>query len=118
MWNFLYYIWNYATCSCESGKCLASIIDDSVITSDKGTKSYDEDVEARLYDETKAIPTNFNEKKVACKRQNLYILLAFLITIALLMAVSIYSYSIKYWAKRKQLLPFHNTNHGSRKIIY
>ena len=118
MWNFLYYIWNYATCSCESGKCLASIIDDSVITSDKGTESYDEDVEARLYDETKAIPTNFNEKKVACKRQNLYILLAFLITIALLMAVSIYSYSIKYWAKQKQLLPFHNTNHGSRKIIY
>ena len=29
MWK--YYIWNPATCSCENGKYLASIIDDSVI---------------------------------------------------------------------------------------
>ena len=35
---------------------------------------------------------NFDEKKVACKTQNFYILLAFLVTtIALLIAVSIYS---------------------------
>ena len=27
-----YYIWNPATCSCENGKYLASIRDDSVIT--------------------------------------------------------------------------------------
>ena len=27
-----YYIWNPATCSCENGKYLASISDDSVIT--------------------------------------------------------------------------------------
>ena len=34
--------------------------------------------------------TNFNEKKVTCKTQNFYILLAFLlITIALLIAVTI-----------------------------
>ena len=29
------YIWNPATCSCKSGKCLGSIIDDSVNTCDK-----------------------------------------------------------------------------------
>ena len=53
-------------------------------------------------DETKTIPTNFNKKKVTCKTQNFYILLAFLlITIALLIAVSIYCYLIKYQAKQK-----------------
>ena len=47
--------------------------------------------------ETKTIPTNFNEKKAICKMQNLYILLAFLlITIALLIAISVYCYLIKY----------------------
>ena len=30
-----YYIWNPETCSCENGKHLASVIDDSVITCDK-----------------------------------------------------------------------------------
>ena len=29
------YIWNRATCICQSGKYLANIIDDSVITCDK-----------------------------------------------------------------------------------
>ena len=46
------YICNPATCSCENGKYLASIIDDSVI-------SCDEIIE----EETKAVKTNFNEKK-------------------------------------------------------
>ena len=47
-------------------------------------------------DETKFIRTNFNEKKATCKTRNFYILLAFLlITIALLVAVSIYCYLIK-----------------------
>ena len=50
------YIWNPATCSCENGKYLASITDDSVITWDK------------IIEETKTIPTNFNEEKVACKK--------------------------------------------------
>ena len=46
---------------------------------------------------TKTVPTNFNEKKVICKTQNFYILLAFLLTtIALLIAVIIYCYLIKY----------------------
>ena len=61
-------------------------------------------------DETKTIPTNFNKKKVTSKPQNFYISLAFLlITIALLIADSIYCYLIKYHAKQKHLLPFHDT---------
>ena len=60
-------------------------MDDSAIVCDEVI-----DVDAKLcpkdYDETKTIPTNFNEKKVNWKMQNFYILLAFLlVTIALLM---------------------------------
>ena len=63
-------------------------MDDSAIMFDEIIESYDE--------ETKTLPTDFNEKKATCKTQNFYILLAFLlITIALL---------IKYRAKRKHLL--------------
>ena len=64
-------------------------------------ESYDEDAkadtkaklsdEAKSYDKTKAIPTNFKEKRSTNKMQNFYILLPFsLITIAILIAVSIY----------------------------
>ena len=43
------------------------------------------------------VPTNLNENKAICKTQNFYILLAFLlITLALLIAASIYCYLIKY----------------------
>ena len=50
-------------------------------------------------------------KKATCKTQNFYILFGFLlITIALLIAVSIYCYLIKYKSKQKHLLPFHVTN--------
>ena len=60
-------------------------MDDSVITCDE------------ILEETKTIPTNFNEKNITCKIQIFYFLLAFLlITIALLIAVSIYCYLIKY----------------------
>ena len=86
------YVWNPATCNCENGKYLASIMDDSTIICDEVIESYDEKI--------KTIPTNFNEKKVTCKTQSFYILLAFLlITIALLIAVSIYCYLIKYQRK-------------------
>ena len=48
-------------------------------------------------DQAKTFPTNFNEKKVTCKTEKFYILLAFLlITITLLTAVSIYCHLIKY----------------------
>ena len=72
------------------------------------------------YDEkTKIIPTNFNEKKVSWKTQNFYTLLAFLsITIALLIAVSIYCYLVRYRAKQKHLLPFHVTNNELKEIMY
>ena len=81
-------------------------MDDSVIPCDEIIESYDEE-------------TNFNEKKAACKTQNFYILLAFsLITIALLIAVSIYCYLIKYRAKQKHLLPFHYTNNELREFLY
>ena len=45
--------------------------------------------------QTKTIPTTFNEKKAICKTQNFYMLLSFLlITIALVIAFSIYCYLI------------------------
>ena len=65
---------NPATCSCESEKYLACIIDGSVITCDKII-----DAKAKSNDEeTTTIPTSFNETNMIYKTQNLYILLAFL----------------------------------------
>ena len=70
-----------------------------------------------IEEETKTVPTNFNEKKVVCKTKNFYILLAFLlISIALLISVSIYCYVIKYRAKQKHLLPFHVTDGKLKKF--
>ena len=57
------------------------------------------------YEETKIVSTNLNEKNTTFKIENFYILLAFLlINIALLIAVSIHCYLIKYRAKQKHLL--------------
>ena len=50
------YIWNPGTCSCENGRYLASIMDDSVMTCDK-----------IFEEETKTVATNFNEKSAICK---------------------------------------------------
>ena len=44
------YILSPATCSCENGKYLASVIDNSMVTCDE------------VLEETKTIPTKFNEK--------------------------------------------------------
>ena len=86
------YIWNHATCSCEKWKHLPSIMDDSAITCDEishTTKKHKQFQQILM-------------KKVACKTQNFYILLVFLlITIALLIAVSIYYYLVKHKAKLK-----------------
>ena len=115
------YVWNPATCNCENGKYLASIMDNSVTICDEVAESNDEDADAeakssnkaKSYEEIKTIPTNFNEKKANCKTQSVYILLTFLlIIIALLIVVSISCYLIKYWAK--QLLPFHYRNNELR----
>ena len=54
---------NHATCNYEHGKYLASIMDDLAIPCDEIIESYNEEI--------KTIPTNFNEKKVTCKTQNL-----------------------------------------------
>ena len=52
------YISNPATCSCKNDKYLGSIMNDSPITCDEFINA-----EAKLYDkETKAVPTDFNEK--------------------------------------------------------
>ena len=60
--NIIYekdYTWNPATCNCENGKYLASIIDDLMITCDEIIDAED---------------TNFNEKKMQLVKQkkNLY----------------------------------------------
>ena len=81
-------------------------MDDSAIICDEVIESYEKE-------------TNFNGKKVACKMQNFYILLSFLsITIALLIAISVYCFLIKYRGKQKHLLPFHFTNKKLREIVY
>ena len=50
--------------------------------------------------------------------QNFYILFAFLlITIALLIAVIIYCYLIKYQAKQKHLLSFHFTDNQLKETM-
>ena len=86
-------------------------MDDSAITCGRIMESYN--------DQTKIIVTNLNEKNITCRTQNVYILLGFLlITIALLEAVSIYCYLIKYRGKQKYLLPFHKTNNKLKEIMY
>ena len=65
-------------------------------------------------EKAKSIPKN-----ITCKTQNSYLLLSFLlITIALLIAVSIYYYLIKYLAKQNYLLPFHFTNNDIKQVFY
>ena len=77
-------------------------MDDSAIMCDEVIKSYNEEI--------KTIPRNFNEKYISCKVQNFCILFVLLlITIALLIAVSVCCYLIKYRAKQKHFLPFHDT---------
>ena len=89
------YIWIPAACSCESGKYLENIIDNSMFM-------YNEIREEIKSTSIKTIPANSN-------LTNFCILLAFLlITIVLLIAVSIYW--MKYRTKRKHLLPSHITN--------
>ena len=69
----------------------SAIICDEVIDADAKLSPKDNN------DKTETIPTIFNEEKVACKTQNFYILLTFLlITIKLLIVVSIYCYLINY----------------------
>ena len=60
MWKS--YIWNPATCTCENGKYLAIIIDDSVITSDE-----------IIEEEIKTATTNFSDKNAKQKNSIIYL---------------------------------------------
>ena len=77
------------------------------------TSSKDKIIYNRIIDVKEA---NFNEKNIAYKIQNLYILLSFsLITIVLMIAISIYCFLIK--CQKKGLLTFHNTNNKLNKFL-
>ena len=70
--------------------------DNSVITCDE-----------IIEEKSKTVTTSFNEEKGSCKTKNFSISLAFLvITIALLIAVSIYCYMIKHKANRNTYYHF------------
>ena len=87
------YIWNPAACSCQNGEYVGSIIDHSVITCDE------------IIEATKRTLTNLS------------ILLTFsLITIALLIAISIFYYQIKHRSKQKELLSHHHTSNKLKEI--
>ena len=93
-------MWNPPTCSCKNGKYLANIMDDLVIMC---YKIIDAATEAKSGGETK----NILKIKLMKQKVSLFILLTFSsIKIALLAAVSIYCYLIKYKSKQKHLLPF------------
>ena len=63
-----------------------------------------------LDEEIRTIAITFYDKNITCKAHNFYVILPFLlITIAILIAISTYYYLIKYQAKQKHLLPFHDT---------
>ena len=64
------YIWNPSTCTCEGGKYLESIIDDSVIMCD-------EIIDAVPSEPTKTMPINFNDKKITSTMDKFYILFTF-----------------------------------------
>ena len=48
------YVWNPATCNCENGKYLASIMDNSVTICDEVAESNDEDADAEAKSSNKA----------------------------------------------------------------
>ena len=89
---------------------LNSIIDNSVIAC------------VKIIEVAKTVPKKpFQQKPVQQKlfQQKLFyqILLTFLlITIALLMAISIHCYLIKYRSKQKYLLAYHNTSKKLKEI--
>ena len=99
------YVSNPATCNCENGKYLASIMDDSTIIFDEVRESYDEEI--------KTVPKNFNKK---CNLQNtkFQYFTCFFINYHCIIAVSIYYYLTKH--PRRHLLPFHNTNNKLNKF--
>ena len=100
-----YYIWNRATSGCENGKYLSSVTEDSVIVCDE------------TIDTTETILTKTVPRKSTST--SFYTLRGFLlITIALLIAVSIYCYLRKCQRKQKYLLPHNDINSKLKEILY
>ena len=64
----------------------------------------------KLYKKQKQFQQILMKKNITCKTQNLYVLLDFLLIIIGLIAVSIYRYLLKRWAKQNHLLPFQAPN--------
>ena len=105
-WNNDYCLSEYKnlTCSCENGKQITSIIENSVITC------------VRIVDTTKRVPIKTVPAKSTSK--NFYILLiSLLITMVLVIVVNIYCCFIKYPAKHKYLLLCYVTN-KLRETLY
>ena len=55
-------MWNPVTCSCENGKYIGSVIDDSVIMCDEIIEETKNILTKTVL--TKTVPRNFNEKQV------------------------------------------------------
>ena len=80
----------------------------------------------RMIQQLRVIKSQKKQKQIeeillikACKIQNFYVLLAILsIAIALLIAVDISCYLVKYRANQKHLLPFHDTNNELKQVLY
>ena len=99
------YIWNRATSGCKNGKYLSSVTEDSVIVCDE------------TIDTTETILTKTVPRKSTST--SFYTLRGFLlITIALLIAVSIYCYLRKCQRKQKYLLPHNDINSKLKEILY
>ena len=81
------YIWKPATCTCEHGKYLTSIIDNSVIACDKIIEATKNRSNKKYFNENHSNNKHFNKF--------IYLLIFLLIIIALLIAISIYCYLIK-----------------------
>ena len=89
-------------------------IDNSVITCDKIIETTKSILTKTVPIES--IPAKFNDKKLIWKMRTFYILVIFLlITMTVSIAVSI-SFFVKYRARQKHLLPFHNVNTEFKKL--
>ena len=100
------YIWNRATCGCENGKYLSSVTEDSVIACDE------------TIDTTETILTKTVPRKSTSTSFKFLYTGFLLITIALLVAVSIYCYLRKCQRKQKYLLPHQDINSKLKEILY
>ena len=101
---------NIARYSVANSKYVGSIANSSVIKCDEIINTIKSILIKTV--PTKTVPTKINSKKV-------YILHVFLlVTIALLIAVNIFCYLMKYQIKEKHLLPHHVTTNELNEVLY